>query len=391
MIVHTAVKLETTRKEIMKLFRALAAAAAVIAGLADPAAAQSVDPTLNESVQMITLPGTSTALETTIYRPDGTGPFPLAVISHSHHTGDPKDQDRFRPTTAVRYLLQRGYAVVVPMRRGFSKSGGWAVSRGCDFDGNAKKQAEDVAGVLEYVSTQGWADKSSVIAIGYSHGGLATLALGTLAVPGLKGTVNFAGGARNTECVSWQYHLAADAAELSKGNHVPSLWIYGDNDSFFGDVYRAMFDQYKAAGGNATLVSVGNFAADAHYLFVAEEGRNLWEPELTKFLRALGMPHEPAPQYARFGEVPAKAQLTRTNFAAVTDLGKVPNLGLSGRRGYRDFLDSAQPRAFAVGRDGAWGWASGENPVDRALDRCKKNSKGECGVYAVDDYVVWRD
>ena len=64
------------------------------------------------------------ALETTIVRPPGTGPFPVVLINHGKAEGDTRLQVRARYVLAAREFLQRGYLVVVPMRQGFSKSGG---------------------------------------------------------------------------------------------------------------------------------------------------------------------------------------------------------------------------------------------------------------------------
>ena len=85
------------------------------------AAAQPVelDASLNETVQMIPKKAgpITFELETTIYKPDGDGPFPIALINHGKSFGDPRFQKRYRPAVAARYFLERGYAVVVPMRK----------------------------------------------------------------------------------------------------------------------------------------------------------------------------------------------------------------------------------------------------------------------------------
>ena len=80
--------------------------------------ATDLDAALNESVTTLSKKvGPFTVdLETTIYRPDGAGPFPVAIINHGKAPGDARFQARYRPAQAARYFLQRGYAVVVPMR-----------------------------------------------------------------------------------------------------------------------------------------------------------------------------------------------------------------------------------------------------------------------------------
>lgn len=374
----------------MKMSRFFAASAfTAVALLSAPAAlAQALNSALNESVEMVSLPGTSTALETTIYKPDGNGPFPVAVINHARHSGEPREQERYRPATAARFFLQRGYAVVVPMRQGLSRSGGWYVGRGCDVERNARQQAEDVSGVLRTLSSATWFDKNRIVAMGHSHGAVTSLAFGSTGNAGLRGVVNFAGGSRNPECPVWQYDLTQAVAKFAKGAS-PSLWIYGDNDSFFGDVYRPMHAQYQAAGGHARLVTVNDFAPDSHQLFVSKAGAAHWQPHVSDFLKLLGLPYEPLVQYAKFGQDDDAPR--GSGFASLADVDRVPYLRMFGRGAYRKFLELAAPRAFAVGPDGAYGWANGESAPDRALDFCFKNSRRECKLYAVDTEVVWRE
>lgn len=373
----------------MRLFRH-ALALVTTALLACGAVAQTVDASLNETIEMITLPGTSTSLETTIYKPDGVGPFPLVVINHARHSGEPKDQERFRPSIAARYFLQRGYAVIAPMRQGLSRSGGWYVGRGCDVERNAMQQAQDISGVLSALGSAPWADRSRVVVMGHSQGGMTALAVGASNLPGVRAVVNFAGGSRNSECPTWQYDIGQAVTQFGKQSRVPSLWVYGDNDSFFGDVYRTLHAQYRAAGGNAQLVPVSGYEGDAHHLFITRAGASHWQPQMTAFLKAVGLPEQPLEHYAKFG-VETSNVPRASNFAALTDVDRVPHLRMFGRRAYRNFLDLAPPRAFAVGPDGSYGWANGEGAVERALDFCLKNTKRDCKLYAVDNDVVWRD
>lgn len=335
-------------------------------------------------------PGSSTQLETTIYKPDGDGPFPLVVINHAREV-EPSQQGRYRPDTVARYFLQRGYAVAAPMRRGFSKSGGWYVGASCDVEQNARSQADDVAASLNYLAALPWVDKDRILVAGWSHGGLTALAFGTRNFPGVKGLINFAGGSRNTSCTSpsWQHSLAVAAGAFGKESKVPSLWFYGDNDSFFGQVYRPMHERYTAEGGKAQLVAFGVLGTDAHYV-LAPSAASVWQPEVSKFLERLDLPNQPVERFAKFGVLLDEPAPQPTNFAPVGDASKVPNLRFFGRRGYQAFLEAKSPRAFAISDAGEWGWAWGERAQKRALDFCRENSKGkDCKLYAVDEAVVW--
>src|SRR4051812_17681911 len=76
---------------------------------------------MNERVVMVKVgSGLSSAeLETTIFKPEGDGPFPVALINHGKAPGNPYFQERARYLVASREFVRRGYAVVIPMRMGF--------------------------------------------------------------------------------------------------------------------------------------------------------------------------------------------------------------------------------------------------------------------------------
>lgn len=351
-----------------------------------------VDASLNEAVQIVPKKGLFTIdLETTIYKPDGEGPFPVAIINHGKAPGDSRFQGRYRPAIAARYFLERGYAVIVPMRQGFSKSSGSYIGGGCNVESNGRAQAEDVKAVLDHVVAQNWADKTRMIVLGQSHGGWTTLAFGVLDYPGVKALVNFAGGLRQESCLAWESNLARGAAEYAKQTSVPSLWFYGDNDSFFNTpTYTAMFEKYTSAGGKAKLIAFGTFGSDSHSMFGARAGIPIWQPEVTKLLASVGLPSQPQPDYAQY-TIPAVLQSPpKTDFAALEDVTKLPHVKDAGRLDYTNYLTRTIPRAFAVAPNGAWGRASGgDDPLRRALDICNKNGNGMCKLYSVDDFVVW--
>ena len=329
-------------------------------------------------------------LETTLYKPDGEGPFPVALINHGKAYGDTRFQERYRPTTAARFFLLRGYAVVVPMRQGFSKSGGAYIGGGCNIESNGYVQAEDVKAVLDYVTAQSWADKSRILVLGQSHGGWTTLAFGTLNYPGVRGLVNFAGGLRQDNCAAWEATLARTGGAYGKQTRQPSLWFYGDNDSYFAPtVFRPLFENYVAAGGRAELIAFGQFGTDSHAMFGSRAGAAIWQPPVERFMRSIGLATELI--YPQFGLAPATPTPAATDFAALADVDRVPYLKASGREGYKTFLSKQMPRAFAISANGAWGWANmGDDPLERALANCSKNAKGQpCRLYSVDDQVVW--
>ena len=358
-----------------------------------PAFSQELDASVNEQVIMITKKGGlfSFELETTIYKPDGEGPFPLVVINHGKAFGDPRFQGRARHSAAARFFLQRGYVVLMPMRQGFSKSTGSYIGGGCNIDSNGMQQAQDTKAALDWAIGQPWADKNNILVMGQSHGGWTTLAFGTLNYPGVKALVNFAGGLRQETCAGWEGSLARAAGGYGKETQVPSLWFYGDNDSFFAPyTFRPMFERYTAAGAKAELVAFGNFGSDAHSMFGARAGQSIWQPKVAVLMQTVGLPTSIT--HAKFSNVPIVTPVPpKTDFAALEDEAKLPHVRDTGRAGYKNFLTKQFPRAFAIAPNGVWAWAEmGDDPLKRALDSCNRNGQGQCKLYAVDDLVVWQ-
>jgi dienelactone hydrolase len=370
-------------------------AAAVLAGLlALPAQADELDAALNESVQTVTKRsgGLTVELETTVYRPEGDGPFPLVVINHGKAPGDTRAQSRYRPANAARYFLQRGYVVVAPMRQGFSRSSGSYAGTGCNVESNGRRQADDVRAVLDHFTALPWIDKDRILVVGQSHGGWTTLAFGTQNYPGVKGLVNFAGGLRQETCAAWKVNLAEGAGKYGRRTRVPSLWFYGENDSYFDyGTSKPMHLQYTAGGANARMVAFGPFGRDAHNLFASAAGTRIWQPEMTAFLASIGMPSAPLPDAAKYGTVRFVPTPPATDYAPLADETRLPYVRETGRAAYKAYLGKLVPRAFAVSPNGAWGWAEGgADPLQRALDHCNRRGRGDCRLYSVDDQVVWK-
>ncbi|WP_229455090.1 dienelactone hydrolase family protein [Massilia sp. KIM] len=356
-----------------------------------PAAAMAQEPPLdyrmNERIVQVPAGTEGQArLETTVFRPDGAGPFPLIIINHGKDPGRPSLQPRDRFYHMASAFVKRGYAVMVPMRQGFSNSTGRYADHGCDMTANGYSQAGDIRATLEYARQQPWVDKDHVVVAGQSYGGLATVALGAERLPGVRGLINVAGGLRDdSDRCAWRSQLVSAFAEYGRKNTVPTLWLYGQNDSLFGpELAQRMFSAFEGAGGRGRLVEFAPFKRDAHGMLASRDGEKVWLDDTMRFLKEVGMPT----QVVR--EVAPPPSPAKTDYARVDDVEAVPFLSEHGKRAYADYLTKMTPRAFAVSPSGAWTWAEeGEDPGARALATCSAKSTQPCRLYSMDDYVVW--
>lgn len=321
----------------------------------------------------------STKLETTVFKPAGNGPFPLVVINHGKAAGNTHFTLRTRFFYASQEFVKRGYAVMIPMRSGFSKSTGIYIGGGCNFESTGLAQAEDVRAALDYVKTLPYVDSQRIVIMGQSHGGLTTLAFGTVPYPGVRGLVNFAGGLRNSNCVAWEEVLVRAFEGYGAKNRYPTLWFYGDNDSYWSKEYiDKMYKGYVQSGGSARLIAFGLYSGgDAHSMFGQKEGLLIWVPEVEKFLAELGLPS---------GILP----ITEANLPVsylLQEAGKKMELGSNCKKLFERYLEADFPRAFAIG-GARCGYASGKNTLERAMKNCQRKTDANCKVVATNDVLV---
>jgi dienelactone hydrolase len=348
----------------------------------------SVPASLNEQVIRVPVDAAgSITLETTIYKPDGPGPFPMIVFNHGKIHGDPRTQERSDPLPLAREFVRRGYVVVAPNRRGFAGSGGTYEQEGCNVERNGIGQAADVAATVDFMSKLPYVDAQHIVVSGTSHGGLATMAYGPEAASGVRALINFSGGLRQDSCADWQGNLTQAFGDYGEKTRVPSLWLYGDNDTIWpSTLVGKMYAAYAEHGASAKFVDFGAYKNDAHRLVGDRDGVRVWWPAVEAFLARVGMPT--GVQYRVAGPAAPKP----TGFASVDAVDAVPFVDEAGRNGYRNFLRQYPSRAFAVSDSGAWSWAEGgDDPMSVAVANCQKQSADPCRLYAVNEAVVWKD
>ena len=384
------------RFSLSVLLRAVRHAVPIAAALlfALPAAATEDEAALFPPVPMhervLSLPGDPARpvlLQVTLFEPEGTGPFPLAVVLHGATTSGQaqRDMPRARVSFPAFYFLSRGYAVALPMMRGFAGSGGRLDPYGCDLVTAGLDAGRDIAAVIAALGQDPAIDTGRVVALGQSYGGWNALGLAAVNPPGLRGVVNVAGGVRRTDCKAQDAALLTGAAGLGGRTRLPTLWFYGDTDSLFpSPLWRAMLGRFTEAGGRAELVDIGRFMADSHLMLGHAESLPLWTPRLDAFLAGIGMPAvEVQPAYL---PMPFPAP---TRAAHIENVAAVPYLTEAGRQAYRIFLRRGFTRAFALAPDGTTALASGGfDPLSRALHLCAERAQG-CALYAVNADVVW--
>jgi dienelactone hydrolase len=129
--------------------------------------------------------------------------------------------------------------------------------------------------------------------VGTSMGGLASIATAAANVEGVAGYINFAGGTGGSGEASPEHScgtadMEALMARYGAATHVPSLWLYAPNDSFWGEERPKAWHRAYAAGGSDTrfIETAPVPDADGHQLLGF--GSRLWMPLVDRFLADLG-------------------------------------------------------------------------------------------------------
>jgi len=243
--------------------------------------------------------GDTVTIEVTVFKPDGAGPFPIAVLSH----GSPRSASARRASGRVRMPTQAepfvamGFAVLVPTRRGYGDSGGrWSEGYGScahpHYYSAGLASAVDLRAAVDAVRGEPWADAHRVLLVGQSAGGFGSVAASSLPFEGLAGVVNFAGGRGSlaSDRVCGEPRLVDAMARYGSAARVPELWIYSANDRFFApQLARRMYLAFVAAGGRAEYVQAPASGLDGHGYFM--RAVDDWAPRVAAFVRRIGLVH----------------------------------------------------------------------------------------------------
>jgi len=324
-------------------------------------------------------------LEAVMVRPNEPGPHPLALVSH----GTPREADQRPGMTPwglipqAREFARRGWVTVIVMRRGYGDSGGGynedahTCSPRSDYYDSGTESAKDLRATIAYLSTLPEVDASRIIAVGVSAGGFATVALTADPPPGLVAAISFAGGrgSRRPDEVCNPGQLVQAFSDFGKKSRIPMLWVYSDNDHFFGPQIAAQsFHAFTAAGGNATFIRAAAFRRDGHGLF-SLGGIPIWAPMVDGFLASQNLTLRSA----------------LLSLPTPPDVSAPSELSAAGREEFRAFLSMPPQKAFAVSASGHYGYAFGRRTEKEARkmaeDHCKEAATvpDHCAIVAVEE------
>ena len=226
-------------------------------------------------------------------------PHPVLVINHGRASESTARaaMGRYRPAEIVRWFARLGFLVAVPTRIGYGVTGGEDVedSGACSrksYGPGFQAAAQQTLAVIEAATARTDALKDRTVVVGQSYGGATSVAVAALNSPGVVAAINFAGGSGGNPKTSARepcapVQLQRLFADYGRGARVPMLWIYTENDQYWGADYpKTWLAAFREGGGRAEFVQFPPHGDDGHSLFTRAPA--VWQPAVAEFLRAHG-------------------------------------------------------------------------------------------------------
>ena len=242
--------------------------------------------------------GTQRLLYSRVCLPEGKVSARIVVINHGTGPARLVEQPQSCTHEAPEWFLRRGYAVMMPMRRGFGNTGGTlnenlvtgpSTGRRCNGSDpypQGLEAARDIAAAVDYATALPGVQPDKAVVLGVSTGGYATIAYASTHHPKVNAIINVSGGkgsGSNRVCAVDQFLEAV--AKFGETSRTPMLWVYAHNDLFFSPDYaRSLHTAFTGTGGQAEFVNVGLYGFDGHSLFFGWNGSALWGPPVDHYL-----------------------------------------------------------------------------------------------------------
>ena len=241
--------------------------------------------------------GEKIQLELQIHKPSGKGPFPTLIFNHGS-TGTGKIPELFRYpfdfSTLINYFIKRGYAVVLPSRRGrggseglynegFSenRSEGYSCDPSLSLPG-ADRGLKDIEKVVNEILEMSFVNRNQVLLGGFSRGGILSIAFAGGNPNLFNGIINFVGGWLGTNCSTAS---EVNSALFVRGASYPkeTIWLYGNYDQFYPLAHsRKNFDAYTKAGGKGSFHEFEPAPGSSGHFIISFSG--IWNTTLNEYL-----------------------------------------------------------------------------------------------------------
>ena len=194
----------------------------------------------------LTIDGEQVRLATITYKPPGNGPFPTLIFHHGS-TGRGRDPALFErpydPKALAGWFTARGWAVILPSRRGRGGSEGTydegfepdrAQGYSCDPTralAGAERALSDIDAIMPVLLAQPFVDRERVAVGGVSRGGILAVAWSGRQPGVARAVINFVGGWLSERCAAID-NVNAELFRRGSAFKRSTIWLYGYRDSY---------------------------------------------------------------------------------------------------------------------------------------------------------------
>lgn len=239
-------------------------------------------------------------IRVTLFLDDATpAPRPILLLNHGRaaESAARAAMGRARFADASRWFAERGFLVAVPTRIGYGISGGEDVedSGSCNnriYPPVYRAAADQSLQLLDTLLARDDTLKDRTVVMGQSFGGATAVALAALKPAGVVAAINFAGGGGgdpkdHPEQPCSPGLLKRLFAGYGEAARIPMLWVYTENDRYFGPTLpREWVQAFREGGGQAEFKQFPPHGEDGHLLFTRFPQD--WQPVVADFLRRQG-------------------------------------------------------------------------------------------------------
>ena len=289
-------KREYRDRGIAFAWRSLAAFVATTT-LNTPTFAGLVEATIELPVEVSDVRGRTVRqpIKVVIYRDDQRAKSPFLILNHGRSSDATKRQAvrAAQYGANARYLVERGFTVFFLVRIGYGATGGPNVENSGPCDAKTYRPVYEAAAsqtmtVIEHAKSLPYVDPNRGLVMGQSFGGTTAITLAAKNIPGVLTAVNFAGGGGGRPDTHPEQPCGADRmAELfatyGATARVPTLWLYSENDKYWGPTLpRSWLETFTEHGGQGQFVQLPPYKSDGHPIFTGNP--DTWKPAFEEFL-----------------------------------------------------------------------------------------------------------
>jgi dienelactone hydrolase len=223
-------------------------------------------------------------IEAYLYKPQGSGPFPVVIYNHGSREGLEHNSVPFQYIGTM--LVRAGYVALVPERRGYGRSDDQPRGGGYDRAGDLQAETDDVLAAVDYLRTLPFVDTDRMGIMGWSYGGIVTM-LAISRSNAFTAAVNQAGGA-----LTWfgDANVRVAVTKAAEQATTPTLFMVAKNDRTTSSVVTPA-EIFERRGLPHRLVIYDAFTpsrdgiigAPGHSIF-SMLGVRVWEHDVVEFL-----------------------------------------------------------------------------------------------------------